>query len=228
METFSLRHLLIGAAMIFAAIMSVVMTPTRHLASKDEPMDLDVMIPKKFENWKKDDSVTPIMPNPQQKAVLDKIYTQTLSRTYINDQGERVMLTIAYGSSQKDDLQVHRPEVCYSVQGFQVTESTEDRMHILKYDIPVRRMVAVNGLRTEPITYWITIGNKVVNEGLAWKIEQLKLGFHGIVPDGLLFRMSTISNDAASSYAIQNDFANALLSSLKPEVLKKLIGNTSK
>ena len=56
--------------------------------------------------------------DPGQKALLDRLYEQQLSRTYENAQGYRIMLSIAYGGNQRDELELHKPEVCYVAQGF--------------------------------------------------------------------------------------------------------------
>jgi len=223
-SAFSTRHLLIGLAMVFAAIVAVAIKPTHRLADQTAQVDFEAMIPAQFSGWRVDDSVTPLIANPQQQAVIGKIYAQTLSRTYVNGRGERVMLTIAYGTSQSDDLQVHRPEVCYSAQGFHVGEPVRGVLPTAAMDIPVTRLVAVNGLRNEPITYWTTVGDKVVKDNWDSKKQQLKLGFRGIVPDGLLFRVSTVSGDEPSSFKLQDEFVNALLGTLKPEERQRLIG----
>ncbi|MFZ4702099.1 MAG: exosortase-associated protein EpsI, B-type [Candidatus Methylumidiphilus sp.] len=226
-NAFSPRHLLIGLAMVCTAILAVVMKPSQKLADQTAQIDFETMIPRQFDSWRVDDSVTPVIANPQQQAVIGKIYAQTLSRTYVNGRGERVMLTIAYGTSQSDDLQVHRPEVCYSAQGFQVGEPVRGRLSVAAKEIPVTRLVAVNGLRNEPITYWTTVGDKVVKDNWDSKKQQLKLGFRGVVPDGLLFRVSTISADEASSFKLQNEFINTLLGALKPGDRQRLTGSVN-
>jgi EpsI family protein len=220
----SRTHYLIGLVMIVTALMSVAMRPTYKIADQKAPIDLETMIPKQFKDWKIDESVVPLMPNPQQTEVINKIYAQTLSRTYVNNQGERVMLSIAYGSSQRDSLRVHNPEVCYAAQGFQVPKPIKGYVHTQMMDIPVKRMVAVKEARIEPITYWIVIGDKIVPDDWRWKLEQLKLGFHGIIPDGLLFRVSMISDDDKLAYEIQNDFISALLGEIKPDDQHRLFG----
>ena len=54
------------------------------------------------------------------EAIINKIYNQTLTRTYINPRGDRIMLSIAYGRDQSDALQMHKPELCYPAQGFRL------------------------------------------------------------------------------------------------------------
>lgn len=222
---FSRRHWLVGLSMLLAALLAANLKPTRRLADQNGPIALESRVPAQFDGWRLDDRIVPILPDPQQQATLDKIYSQSLSRTYVNGHGQRVMLTIAYGSVQSDTLQVHKPEVCYASQGFQVDSPADAVLPTDAGDIPVKRLVAVNGLRIEPITYWILIGDKVTGGGsLAWKLAQLKLGFQGVIPDGLLFRVSSIGSDQQAEYALQRDFVNALLNAMSEADRRRFIG----
>lgn len=46
--------------------------------------------------------------NPQTQELLDKLYSQILTRTYVNAKGYRIMLSLAYGSDQRGALQAHK------------------------------------------------------------------------------------------------------------------------
>lgn len=219
------KHLLIGLVMIVTAFMSIAMRPTYKLADQKTLIDLETMIPKQFKDWKVDESITPLMPDARQIEMLKKIYSQTLSRTYVNDRGERVMLSIAYGSSQSDSLRLHNPEVCYASQGFQTTKPIEGYLHTDITDIPVKRLVALKDARIEPITYWIVIGDRAAKNSWHEKLEKVSLGLKGIIPDGLLFRVLMISDDKTLAYEIQNDFIRALLGEIKPDQQKRLFGS---
>ncbi len=114
------RHLLIGLIMLAAAGLALALTPRLKVADQGLKINLEAMIPKQFGEWKLDETIAPIMFSPDVQAGLDKIYNQMLNRTYINSQGEQIMLSIAYGGEQSYSMQVHRPEMCYPAQGFQV------------------------------------------------------------------------------------------------------------
>lgn len=118
------------ASMVGAASFAAVMKPSIYLADEFVKLDLEQVFPENFGTWKIDRSVALVV-NPQVQATLDKIYNQTLSRTYINPQGYRIMLSIAYGLDQRDAMQVHYPEVCYPAQGFTVDSNDAD---VLKTD----------------------------------------------------------------------------------------------
>lgn len=226
MNIASIRNLMMGTAMILAALAGIALVPTKHIADSGPKIHLETMIPKRFADWKIDDQVAPVQVDPQRLALLNKIYNQTLSRTYINAQGERMMLSIAYGGDQSDGMQVHKPEVCYPAQGFQMQDLVVGSFDTGYGVIPVKRMLATMGPRVEPMIYWITIGDTVAVNSLKWKIAQLKYGLTGKVPDGMIFRVSSIG-DPASARPLQEEFIKVLLINLTPENRKRIIGNTT-
>lgn len=226
MKVANIKYLLIGMALIVAAWGGVVLKPTKHVAEQRPKINLESMIPKQFADWQIDDQVVPLQVDPQRLALLNKIYNQALARTYINAQGERMMLSIVYGGDQSDSLQVHKPEVCYPAQGFQMLNLVIGTFDTGYGVIPVKRMLAKMDSRVEPITYWITIGDIVAVNSLKWKLEQLKYGLTGKVPDGMLFRVSSLG-EPAREYPRQEDFIKILLKSLTPENRTRLIGSTT-
>ena len=225
MKLVSFKHLVIGVCMFAAAGMALALKPTIKVADSGPKVDLETLIPQTFSDWKMDETITPLIANPEQVALLNKIYSQTLSRTYINSRNERVMLSIAYGGDQSDSMAVHKPEVCYPAQGFQILKNPSISTFATEEgSIPVKRLVATQGPRIEPITYWMTVGDKVAVSGLKWKLQQMKYGLTGKIPDGLLFRVSSIQADDAKAYKIQDDFTREMLKAMKPKERERIIG----
>jgi len=225
MKLISFRHLVIGLCMFAAAGMAIALKPTVKVMDSEPRLDLETLIPKQFGDWKYDETVMPLIANPEQEAKIKQIYSQTLTRTYINLRGERIMLSIAYGGDQSDSMAVHKPEVCYPAQGFQILKNRNDVFSTGSGEIPVKRLVATQGQRIEPITYWTTVGDTaVLSSSVRWKLDQLKYGLTGKIPDGLLFRISSIEADDAVAYRNQDEFARALLGALTPEGKKRIIG----
>lgn len=225
MKRISFKHIVIGVCMFAAAGMALALKPTNKVADAASNIDLEILIPKQFGGWTIDETITPLIANPEQEAIINKIYNQTLARTYVNPRGERIMLSIAYGGEQSDSMAVHKPEACYPAQGFQIIKNADAVFTTGDASIPVRRLVATLGSRVEPITYWTTIGDTVAVSGVKWKLQQLKYGLTGKIPDGLLFRVSSIQADDATAYAAQDDFTRALLHELSPAARKRIIGN---
>lgn len=219
-----LRYYTVGLAMFCAASLSVAVTPSQKAAPASTQINLERMIPKQFGDWRIDPTFVPIEVSPDVRDKLNTFYNETLSRTYINSQGRRVMLVIAYGNTQSDALRVHRPEACYSAQGFQITEQAEAYLQTSAQTIPVKQLVAIQGLRIEPITYWMKIGNTVVTNRTDQKWVQLRYGLAGKIADGLLLRISNISGDFKSSYRLHSDFAADLLQAIDEQDISTLIG----
>ena len=147
MSATSIKNSIIGTVMIISAWAGFALIPAKHVADSKPKIHLETMIPKRFADWKIDDQVAPVQVDPQRLAVLNRIYNQTLSRTYINAQGDRMMLSIAYGGDQSDSMQVHKPEVCYPAQGFQMQDLVVGSFDTGYGMIPVKRMLATMGPR---------------------------------------------------------------------------------
>lgn len=226
MKLISFKHLVIGLCMFAAAGMALALKPTNKIADAGPKVDLQTLIPITFGDWKIDETIAPLIANPEQEALLSKIYNQTLTRTYVNSRNERIMLSIAYGGDQSDNMAVHKPEVCYPAQGFQILKSpTISTFTTTEGSIPVKRLIATQGPRIEPITYWTTVGDTVAVDGVKWKLQQLKYGLTGKIPDGLLFRISSIQADDAKAYLTQDAFTRDLLRAMSSEDRQRIIGN---
>lgn len=216
--------LILCALMLASAGMTKALTPTAKQADSQPRFNLDAIVPTRFAEWQVDTSIVPLKLDPEVQAKLDKLYNQTVTRTYINRDGARVMLSIAYGGDQSEGLGLHRPEVCYAAQGFSVDSDKVEDLNTAFGHLPVKRLMAVNGERHEPISYWITIGNELIKPGIGQKLTQIRLGLTGTVPDGMLVRVSSIGTDTAAGYRLQDKFVNDLLNSVSQETRTRLIG----
>jgi EpsI family protein len=216
--------LIMGMLMLSSGALTKVMTPTIEIADQQDKINLETMIPAEFGAWKIDPFTAALVVNPDDKGLLNKIYSQTLSRTYINNVGERVMLSIAYGRDQSTDMHVHRPEICYRAGGFDIGRMTKTFVDTTIGRIPVMHLVAKQGARNEPITYWIRVGDSLTRGWFEQKLTAIGYGLTGKVPDGLLFRVSTISNDEQDSYRIQQAFLAAILQAVRNEDRYWLVG----
>ena len=226
MKSFSVKSLIISLVLLLGAGLALAMKPNHKIANDASKINLETLVPKQFGEWRIDEKIVPVVADPQQQEALDKIYNQILARTYVNAKGQRIMLSIAYGGDQGDSMQVHKPEVCYPAQGFQVFNTSQGTLPLdqSQETIPVKRLVASQGARTEPITYWTTVGDQVAVDGLKWKLAQLKYGLTGSIPDGLLFRVSSIDPDNQRAYLLHERFVNDLISALGVKERNRLVG----
>jgi len=148
-----------------------------------------------------------------------------LSRTYVNAGGQRVMLLIAYGPDQLElTTQAHLPDVCYPAQGFDILERSVADLPIPGGALPVARLVAQAPGRTEPLTYWITMGDMVLRDEMQRRLERMRLTLRGIIADGMLVRVSSIDADVARAYRGQEDFIRDLHAALEASVANRVYG----
>ena len=94
MNGIPIKNLLISLVLIVATIAAVVLEPAQLVAEQGPKIDLETLIPKQFENWQIDGSIMPLQASPDQEEALKNIYSQILTRTYINSLGQRIMLSI--------------------------------------------------------------------------------------------------------------------------------------
>ena len=214
----------IAALMCAASIGAVVARPGTKAADLGPAISLESMIPKQFGEWREEPLRIVQMVNPQTQELLDKLYSQTLARTYINPSGYRIMLSLAYGSDQRGALQAHKPEVCYPAQGFTLHRSEASQLATPFGEIPAQRLFTSLGARQEPVTYWFTVGDKAVQGKLQRRLAELSYGLTGRIPDGMLFRVSSIDPDQARANRMQDQFINQLLQAVSSAERKRLSG----
>lgn len=210
------------AAILLALLLSAQLRPTDSM--RDPDLSLERSVPQRFGTWQIDPAILPLAPTPELRAKLDEIYDQTLSRTYVNASGERVMMSIAYGGDQTDALRAHRQEACYRANGFTIRNLHHEEVVLLGRPVPVVRMHAVRGVRSEPVTYWMTMGERVVWGRDERMVTQVLYGLRGKIPDGMLVRVSSLDADPAAAYRLQQAFLGELLTFLSDDVVTRFVG----
>jgi EpsI family protein len=220
-----IRNFILLVLMLAASGLALALRPTNKVATQESAIDLEMIIPRAFGDWHAEKENPVQMVDPQQQELIDKIYTQTLSRTYVNNRGYRIMLSIAYGDDQRDSMQLHYPEVCYPAQGFSLKGKEKGTLTTENGLIPVTRILTNLGQRNEPVTYWTTVGDQVFQGGIEKKLVEIGYGLNGKIPDGLLVRISSIDAEAPHAFSVQAQFADQMLSALTPKYRQKLNGN---
>src|SRR5208282_944246 len=129
-------------SMLGAAVAAQAMIPHRMLGKAPTQNELERMIPKSFGQWTYEPEVRLV--EPPGDSLSKQIYNAELARGYRDPEGRLVMFLIAYGASQSDRLQLHRPEICYAAQGFRVAQLTTLDLDLGPGlpELPVRHMLA--------------------------------------------------------------------------------------
>lgn len=187
----------------------------------------DDITPRKFADWVEiTEAAGSTIVDPEQQYAINNLYTQTVSRIYEQRaSGRRIMLSLAYGDNQSFSKQLHRPESCYSSQGFQIENLHEDKLQAIGKSIAVNRMRATIGSRLENVTYWIRIGEGIISgPPTALNIARLQMSLKGYITDGLLFRVSEVGDDETLSNALQDQFIRDFLQALSPAQQAIMVG----
>ena len=82
--------------------------------------------------------------------------------------------------------------------------------------------------RLEPISYWMRIGYDVTNSNWARNALKLQYGLRGWIPDGALFRVSTVGMPEDMSFKVQEKFIRDLLNAVTPETRAFMVGDPTK
>lgn len=215
---------LIAVLMLAASVGGILARPSAVVPRERLAISLESMIPTQFGDWHEVRASPIQVVNPQAREMLDRLYSQIVSRVYANVEGYRIMLSLAYGSDQRGSLAAHRPEACYPSQGFVLEKNDPAVLSTPFGAIPVRRLFGVRGVRKEPVTYWLTVGDEAVHSTTQKRLVDLRYGLTGRIPDGMLFRVSSLDADQARAYKMQERFINQLLQSLSPADRKRLTG----
>lgn len=223
----TLQHWLAVLFMAFCFLFAWWLTPHVTWFAHIGSPQFEKVIPKQFGDWVEvTDALSTAIVDPEQQDALNNLYTQTVGRTYLHKpSGRTVMLSVAYGDNQTFSKQLHRPESCYSSQGFKIESMHEEVLKTPVFPISVRRMTASRSSSLEQVTYFIRIGDKVISgPPSALNYARMGMGLKGYISDGLLFRISEVSDDAKLSNQLNDQFINDLLKAISPEQQAILIG----
>lgn len=208
-------------AMLLAALVAWAYVPQPQVTAAAP--DLEMLIPERFGEWAAvGGAALPMSLVPQQdtgEQTLSQPYDQTVMRTYRGSRGDEIMLAVAYGARQRQEIKIHRPELCYVSQGFRVLSRTRDAIDYGGGAIPMVRLVTSNERWLEPVSYWIRIGDRFVTDGWQMRWELLKTGLAGRLPDGLMVRVSSATSLSNSSprteFDKQESFVKDLLAAMQ-------------
>jgi exosortase B len=221
----------VGVAMMLAVALAQTIRPAQTLDTAIP--ELAGMVPASFGDWREEPSpyLQVDLANGEDPA-FDKLYEATLMRTYVNGAGQRVMLALAYARRQSQDVRIHRPEVCYEAQGFEVIamQPADFRLGRGADTITGVRLLTRNRDRFEAVSYWIRVGDQFPRGAFETRWNTFRQGLAGRIPDGLLVRVSTIDRSASgteAAYKLQERFLLDLVNALPPVAAHLLVAESS-
>lgn len=217
------RSVLIAGSM---AAVAAAAGAARHVLAdgqKASPPQLVRIVPRDFAGWHELTAPATLV-SAQTQEMLQSIYNEILARVYAAADGYQVMLSIAYGGDQRGVLRAHKPEVCYPAQGFKLLDSADVVLTTEHGSIPARTLRTALGPRNEPVMYWFAYAGRTSASTWEQRLQSLRLTLTGQVPDGLLFRVSSIDADAQRAWRRQGDFVRALLAACTAPARARLAG----
>lgn len=220
------RAVLVGGTMAVTSAGAYAVMPRReeHRLARTKLGDL---VPRRIAAWHAAPPVGVVVTS--EESVNTDGYDQLLTRVYAAPGLPTIMLLIAYGSTQGGSLQLHRPETCYPGQGFRIGQAEETDFGF-RTDRPVqaRRFTAWRDARTERLVYWTRIADSFPRNTAQEYRAIFASVLRGVVPDGVLVRISTIGDDIPRSDQAITSFARAMVAAAIPAGRQVLLGSTAR
>lgn len=177
-------------------------------------------IPARIGNWVSRRTAEVVLP-PQDDS--NKLYENLETRVYEADGLPAIMVLVAYSSIQQNDIQVHRPEVCYPASGYPVISQNPVDLHIAGRKIRAKMVRAQRGGLVERVLYWVRVGDQFPTD---WASQRLSMAFanlRGIVPDGVLVRISALEEPSGNVSDVLERFTNAFLEQSPPRMRDQIL-----
>jgi EpsI family protein len=210
-----------AVAMLGAIGLGHLMTPTTSM-SPPGAVDLEAMVPKQFGSWTfVPSAVTQVdlsVKRDGDEGSNTRVYDQVLMRTYRNPQGQSVMLALAWGRQQRQEVKIHRPELCYIAQGFRI-ESSRPLEGLGDGSVRGTTLLTASTRRFEPVIYWVRIGDTLSSSAWQTRLYILREGIAGRIPDGILVRTSQVMRNGSqveASLEVQRQFLADLVAAVPP------------
>jgi EpsI family protein len=216
------RGLLAGGACVGAAVLAQRLKP-HHYVSLLQSAKLDDLIPRAFGPWTSEDVGDPLALNGP-GTLSAKLYNQLVTRSYTDARGNGVLMLLAHGERQSDELQLHRPEICYPAFGFAVLRNEPMQIRLADgVTVPARRLLTESESHQESVLYWTRLGEFLPTSASEQRTARFRNAVAGLIPDGVLCRFSTADGSAQAWPALEQ-FVHDLLAATKPAGQRVLIG----
>ncbi|MGX7953593.1 exosortase-associated protein EpsI, V-type [Tsuneonella sp. HG249] len=202
------RKVLIGLGLAACSGVAIARQPVPN-HPRLETKALGAMIPARIGAFAFDTTSGLVLPPPD--ALSDRLYDNLITRTYARPDGKVAMLLIAYNNRQDGVLQIHRPEICYPAGGFVLTPTRPvDTPLGGGAPLPSQTFVARSEMRTETVLYWTRVDDAFPRRWIEQRLVVARRNLEGVIPDGVLVRVSTLSGGGADDLPLLTSFVTDL------------------
>ena len=182
------------------------------------PPNLDAMMPDHFAGWRRIALSQAVLPPETELQPGEAV----AYRAYQDDLGRTVTLVAAFGPPLGDSVRLHRPEKCYTAQGFEILSRTQSDLMVEGRDIPLINLDTQSPARREAVTYWLRDGAAFTTKASDSGFQRLRKGVSRPL-DGALVRVSTI-NGEAPQFDLHARFLADFSKALSPDAATVLLG----
>jgi EpsI family protein len=213
------RSLVIGTGLAAAGALACLRAPV-VVGQSFNAAGFSAAIPGTVGGWTSRKSAEIVLP-PQDDS--NKLYDNIETRVYEGPGLPVMMLVIAFSSVQQNDIQVHRPETCYPASGYPILWSQPTEISIGSARISGRELLADRGGLRERIVYWVRVGNAFPRSWFEQRVTMALQHLHGAIPDGALFRVSSIEEPDISNAAAILQFIETFVGEASPSFRQSVL-----
>jgi EpsI family protein len=215
------RDVLLGGALAGTAVVAgltgfALKPPAREAA------ELETLVPDRIGRWTRSERGEILVPTGE--SLTTRTYDEILTRPYLSPSAAPIMLLIAYGGAQSGATQLHRPEACYPAAGFKLGKASDLTLRLAGKAVQAKLVTALGNGRTEQILYWSRVGGEFPSSASAQRWSVIQHNLRGLVPDGVLVRISALQATAQASEILLREFAAALIAEGSPKARSLLVG----
>jgi len=217
----SRRNMMLGA--VFGGASAVAFARQPAIANPVIPeKQFEAWVPKSFGDWDTVSQSGVVLPPPD--TLSDRLYDNLVTRVFQAPGLPPVMLLLAYNNAQDGVLQVHRPEFCYPVGGFELTPTRDIVIEASSRSVPANFFTASAPNRVEQVVYFTRLGSAYPRRWSEQRIAVMRANLGGDIPDGMMMRVSALGPDPREAQSLLVGFARQFIENSNPKMQRLLLG----
>ncbi|RYD45367.1 MAG: EpsI family protein [Sphingomonadales bacterium] len=217
----SRRNMLLGVVLAGASAVAFVRQPA--VANPVVPEgQFEKWVPERFGSWETVSQSGVVLPPPD--TLRDRLYDNLVTRVFVAPDRPPVMLLLAYNNAQDGVLQVHRPEFCYPVGGFVLSDTRDIMLQASGREVPANIFTATAPNRIEQVAYFTRLGAAYPRKWSEQRAAVIRANLAGDIPDGMMMRVSALGIDQREAQPLLTDFSRQFIESTNPRMQRLLLG----